>query len=190
MLRGNSTENHPVSCPKQLRNINHRPRKQRHSIDRKIINASDRDHLLTFLTEEEFLSLNSIFGSAINGWKVLAPAAERCLEILTKLNSNQLQSIGRIIQIEGVRGAIKRTLYLVESTIASEEPTLDDNNVNDGKNAASVDLLEEEDCNHTDVYYISELLTGCEMLDKEIPQRNNSERGIDIAIIFLPGWHP
>ncbi|RUS29662.1 hypothetical protein BC938DRAFT_480394 [Jimgerdemannia flammicorona] len=182
------------------------------AINWKIVNASDRNYLLTFLTEDEFLSLNSIFGSAINGWKILAPAAERCLQTLAKvkemlpnciafcsyvfafhltyilfdfqLNNSQLQSIGRIILIEGVRGAVKQTLHLVGNAMASEEPSLDgDDSDNDGKNAASVDLLKEEDYNHTDVCYIFNLLRYCcEMLDKGIPQRNNSERDIDIAI--------
>ncbi|RUS32558.1 hypothetical protein BC938DRAFT_475078 [Jimgerdemannia flammicorona] len=155
------------------------------AINWKIVNASDRNYLLTFLTEDEFLSLNSIFGSVINGWKILAPAAERCLQTLAKLNNSQLQSIGRIVLIEGVRGAVKQTLHLVGNAMASEEPSLDDDDSdNDGKNATSVDLLKEEDCNHTDVCYIFNLLRYCcEMLDKGIPQRNNSERDIDIVIM-------
>ena len=51
----------------------------------KIVDTSDRDYLLTFLTEEEFLSLNGIFGSVLEGWQILAPAAERCLRTLTKV---------------------------------------------------------------------------------------------------------
>ncbi|RUP50457.1 hypothetical protein BC936DRAFT_139032, partial [Jimgerdemannia flammicorona] len=97
-----------------------------------------RNYLLTFLTEDEFLSLNSIFGSAINGWNILAPAAERCLQTLAKLNDSQLQSIGRIVLIEGVRGAVKQTLHLVGNAMASVEPSLnDDESDNDGKNIFS-----------------------------------------------------
>lgn len=154
----------------------------------KIVNVSDRDYLLTFLTKGEFLSLHGTFGSAITGWKTLTSAAERCLQTLAKLDSNQLLSIGRIIEIEGVRGAIKQALYLVGSATESEKLGLDEddndnNNDNEGKNAAPVALLEEGDCKHTDVCYIFNLLRYCcEMLDKGITQRNNSERDIDIAI--------
>ncbi|RUS23791.1 hypothetical protein BC938DRAFT_474622, partial [Jimgerdemannia flammicorona] len=190
----------------------YKKKKKKRAINWKIVNASDRNYLLTFLTEDEFLSLNSIFGSAINGWNILAPAAERCLQTLAKvkkfcrivlffvpmvfvfhlifilfdfqLNDSQLQSIGRIVLIEGVRGAVKQTLHLVGNAMASVEPSLnDDDSDNDGKNVTSVDLLKEEDCNHADVCYIFNLLRYCcEMLDKGIPQRNNSERDIDIAI--------
>ncbi|CAG8468020.1 9558_t:CDS:2 [Paraglomus occultum] len=56
-----------------------------------------------FLSETEFLELNVKISSALNignsmgDWTVLRPVAERCLQFLSKLDSNELRKIGELV---------------------------------------------------------------------------------------------
>ncbi|UZO05440.1 uncharacterized protein OCT59_025790 [Rhizophagus irregularis] len=126
----------------------------------RIIDASDPKIVQDFIPEEEFSELNAIFSNVLNighqnDWTVLEPVAERCLQSLAKLNNEQIRMI--------------------------EEPDLFDDEPTNNKTLSLV--LEENDYLDKEVGYILELVRyTCEILDKRIPQRKNSERDIDMFI--------
>ncbi|CAG8705671.1 16680_t:CDS:10 [Rhizophagus irregularis] len=157
----------------------------------RIIDASDPNIVSDLLTEADMSELIAVFSSALNaghpteGWTILEPIAERCLQTLSKvsvdnlaflhfvafylinecfdskLDNDQLCKIGKIVQLEGTHGAILEIQKM-------EKPEL---------------LVKEEDYLNPDVQYILDLIRfTCEMLAKNIPQRKNSERDIDIFI--------
>ncbi|CAG8491561.1 9633_t:CDS:2 [Paraglomus occultum] len=155
----------------------------------RIVDASDRSVVPDILHEEDFLELNAMFSSALNlgnqesNWTVLDPPAERCLQSLSNLNSNQLCEVAKIVKPEGTRGAILR-LQKISDNIKEEafEPGLfGDDNVDD--NTPCPCPVQETDYMNPDVQYILDLLRFTfEMLEKGIPQRKNSERDIDVFI--------
>ncbi|CAG8543430.1 785_t:CDS:10 [Rhizophagus irregularis] len=130
----------------------------------RIIDASDPKIVQDFIPEEEFSELNAIFSNVLNighqnDWTVLEPVAERCLQSLAKLNNEQIR--------------------MIELNI--EEPDLFDDEPTNNKTLSLV--LEENDYLDKEVGYILELVRyTCEILDKRIPQRKNSERDIDMFI--------
>ncbi|RUP42975.1 hypothetical protein BC936DRAFT_137816 [Jimgerdemannia flammicorona] len=117
------------------------------------------------LSNADLSSLKLMFTTVLNeiSWTSLEPAVERCLQALGK-NASRFQRI-------------------------SSKPRLFSD---DEDTAPQLNFL-EEDFRHEDVGYIIELLRyvmyllllliiRCEMIQKGIPQRNNSERDIDIFV--------
>ncbi|RUS28801.1 hypothetical protein BC938DRAFT_481434 [Jimgerdemannia flammicorona] len=154
----------------------------------RIVDVSEPNLVPDILLEEEFLELNGIFSSALdlgcpkNNWTVLEPAAQRCLQSLSELDSNQLREVAEVVRPEGTIGAIKRLRKISEGIKESTfEPGLFDDEPMD--KAPCTCLVKETDYMDPDVQYIFDLLRfTCEMLAKGIPQRKNSERDIDIFI--------
>ncbi|CAI2191498.1 19307_t:CDS:2 [Funneliformis geosporum] len=140
----------------------------------RIIDASDPKIVQDFISEEEFSELNAIFSNVLNighqnDWTVLEPVAERCL-----------QSLGKY---EGIHGAVCKLRKIIQNIeeLNIEEPDLFDDEPTNNKTLSFV--LEENDYLDKEAGYILELVRyTCEMLDKGIPQRKNSERDIDMFI--------
>ncbi|CAG8587086.1 2938_t:CDS:2, partial [Funneliformis caledonium] len=141
-----------------------------------------------FISEEEFSELNAIFSDVLNighqnDWTVLEPVAERCLQSLAKLNNEQIRMIGEMVKYEGIHGAVCKLRKIIQNIeeLNIEEPDLFDDEPTNNKTLSLV--LEENDYLDKEVGYILELVRyTCEMLDKRIPQRKNSERDIDMFI--------
>ncbi|CAG8553070.1 350_t:CDS:2, partial [Acaulospora colombiana] len=79
----------------------------------RIIDGSDLDVTREYLSEEEFLELQEVLanalelGTTINDWTTLKPQAEKCLRDLSKLNNDQIKTIGEKVLPEGTRGALE-----------------------------------------------------------------------------------
>ncbi|RUS33425.1 hypothetical protein BC938DRAFT_471783 [Jimgerdemannia flammicorona] len=134
------------------------------------------------LSNADLSSLKLMFTTVLNeiSWTSLEPAAERCLQALGKINNKQLQSIGEMAKEEGTHGAVVEIIrMLADFKESHRSPGLFSD---DEDTAPQLNFL-EEDFRHEDVGYIIELLRyACEMIQKGIPQRNNSERDIDIFV--------
>ncbi|RUP46153.1 hypothetical protein BC936DRAFT_147287 [Jimgerdemannia flammicorona] len=134
------------------------------------------------LSNADLSSLKLMFVTALNeiSWTSLEPAAERCLQALGKLNTKQLQSIGEMVKEEGIHGAV---VEMIKMLADFKEPHRSPRLFSDDEDIAlQLDFL-EEDFRHEDVGYIIELLRYmCEMIQKRIPQRHNSERDIDLFV--------
>ncbi|RUP45327.1 LOW QUALITY PROTEIN: hypothetical protein BC936DRAFT_148311 [Jimgerdemannia flammicorona] len=161
-----------------------------------IIDISD-DSFIQQLSDEESEDFNSVFASSLNvnskdSWKVLAPAAERCLTSLSKLNEEQLRKIGEMLEIKGIDGGIREMRKMLSEPANMDQCETDLDLFGDRDETAhsatyeatrSVEIIEELDGEDWSVRYILNLLRYiCEMITKQIPQRKNTERDIDIFI--------
>ncbi|RUS22814.1 hypothetical protein BC937DRAFT_86674 [Endogone sp. FLAS-F59071] len=150
----------------------------------RIVDASNPAVISEF-SSEEFEELNAIFASTFKrgGSKEnLEPSAERCLQILDKLDWEQLKFIGSLVKVKGIQGAVQEVRKLSKGfENKKHDQGLFDDEV-DEVPALLGDLL-EEDCLEDDVGYIFELLRyACEWIKKSIPQRHNSERDVDMFV--------
>ncbi|CAG8457579.1 17315_t:CDS:2 [Acaulospora morrowiae] len=115
--------------------------------------------------------------------------AERYLDSLAKLDGNQLRIIGEIVRPKGTHGAILE-LQKILNNIKEKSPEESDDLFedkdtfeNDDKNLHKEIILYIEDHTNADVAFIFDLIRfTCEMIAKGIPQRQNSERDIDMFI--------
>ncbi|RUS31082.1 hypothetical protein BC938DRAFT_478493 [Jimgerdemannia flammicorona] len=148
-----------------------------------------------WLSEEEFVHLNSVFASALDlnssqrSWTVLVPAAECCLTSLSKLNDKQLQKIGEMLEVEGVRCGIHEMRKMIQESKGGGLETTNadlfaDSDYSNGENTQpTTDIVEEVDCEDLTVRYIVNLLRYiCEMIAKQITPRKNTERDLDVFI--------
>ncbi|GBB86239.1 hypothetical protein RclHR1_12680005 [Rhizophagus clarus] len=151
----------------------------------KIVDLSD-PKTLDILSETELSDLSAIFSSSLKNWTVLDPATERCLQSLTKLNSDQLRMIGEIVRFKGTYGAILELQEMLKDikkqTISEPDDLFDDEDTFDNEHDISANeetpLLALEDHLNPDVAYTFDLIRfTCEMIAKGIPQRQNTERG-------------
>ncbi|KAG9293001.1 hypothetical protein G9A89_016363 [Geosiphon pyriformis] len=150
----------------------------------RIVDASNPAVISEF-SSEEFEELNAIFASTFKrgGSKEnLEPSAERCLQILDKLDWEQLKFIGSLVKVKGIQGAVQEVRKLSKGfENKKHDQGLFDDEV-DEVPALLGDLL-EEDCLEDDVGYIFQLLCyACEWIKKSIPQRHNSERDVDMFV--------
>ncbi|KAG9298141.1 hypothetical protein G9A89_002578 [Geosiphon pyriformis] len=129
----------------------------------KIVDGSNPAVISEF-SPEEFEELNamsaSIFKRGGSEKENLEPSAERCLQILDKLDWKQLKFFGNLVKIKGIQGAVQEVRKLSKGF----EKKFDH---------------DQED----DVGYIFELLRyAYEWIKKSIPQRHNSERDVDVFV--------
>ncbi|CAI2193800.1 13649_t:CDS:10, partial [Funneliformis geosporum] len=146
-----------------------RPKLAKEPIWWRIIDASDPKILQDFLSETEFLELSTKISSALN--------------IGNSMNSNELRKIGELVKPKGIYGAIVELMKMeMKAEESNSEPDLFDDDQSCDK-ASTITTIEENDYLDKDVSYILELIRfTCEMLEKEIPQRKNSERDIDMFV--------
>ncbi|RUS29370.1 LOW QUALITY PROTEIN: hypothetical protein BC938DRAFT_480739 [Jimgerdemannia flammicorona] len=84
----------------------------------RIIDVSD-SAIVSEFSSSEFEELNAVFASALNNGNpkedlmVVETLPESYLQMLGKLDSNQLKSIGNLVKIEGIRGALREAQKLV-----------------------------------------------------------------------------
>ncbi|RGB24777.1 hypothetical protein C1646_485156 [Rhizophagus diaphanus] len=108
--------------------------------------------------------LIAVFSSALNaghpteGWTILEPIAERCLQTLSKLDNDQLCKIGKIVQLEGTHGAILEIQEMVRNaeTRNLNVSLFDEEDTNDKEKPEL--LVKEEDYLNPDVQYILDLI--------------------------------
>ncbi|CAG8680873.1 43157_t:CDS:10 [Gigaspora margarita] len=144
----------------------------------KIIDLSD-PKIVDLLSESDLSDLNAMFSSALKDWTVLEPSAEKCLKSLSKLDSYQLRIIGESVRPMGTHGAILR---LQEMTSTRNQIILEaDDLFYDGYIDEDIKIFPEETSllDHNDHLDPD---VACEMIAKGIPNRQNSERDIDIFI--------
>ncbi|CAG8705149.1 2964_t:CDS:10 [Funneliformis mosseae] len=118
--------------------------------------------LTEIITEREFLNLSeSLLSNLPSDWEVLEPPAERCLHSIAMLDKKGLKKI-----------------LTTSNKCEDENPFLD----SPPTEITTIDnFFQDGDYKHPDVYYIIELLHYTyNMIDKKIPQRENSERDIDV----------
>ncbi|CAI2181372.1 15231_t:CDS:10 [Funneliformis geosporum] len=157
----------------------------------KIVDSSD-PKFVDFLSESDLSDLNAVFLSALKNWTVLEPSAEKCLKSLAKLDSYQLRIIGETVRPKGTHGAIIRLQEMLKNIRDPVTPVtleaddlfcdgyLDEDNKIFHEETPLLDLKDHMD---PDVAYIFDLVRyTCEMIAKGIPDRQNSERDIDIFI--------
>ncbi|CAG8645717.1 1388_t:CDS:2, partial [Ambispora gerdemannii] len=82
-------------------------------------------HQIRILCKLSFLDLNATFSSALNighknDWTVLEPAAERCLQSLVKLDTDQVRAIGEVVKLKRVYGAVLELRKMVKDTKESD----------------------------------------------------------------------
>ncbi|RUO95615.1 hypothetical protein BC936DRAFT_143616, partial [Jimgerdemannia flammicorona] len=146
----------------------------------RIVDASNPAVISEF-SSEEFEELNAMFASMLGcgGSKEnLEPSAERCLQILDKLDWEQLKSVGNIVKVNGIKGAVQEVRRMSKD-LENEQSWFDD----EVDEMPALFDLKEEDCLENDVGYIFELLRyACEWIKKSIPQRHNSERDVDVFV--------
>lgn len=68
------------------------------------------------------------------------------------MNTNQLKSIGNVVKVEGIRGALKEVRKLLAGVTKIDQDLFED------EEPSSFSDLHEEDCKLDDVGYIFELL--------------------------------
>ncbi|RUS22864.1 hypothetical protein BC937DRAFT_86157 [Endogone sp. FLAS-F59071] len=175
----------------------------------RIIDVSD-SAIVSKFSSSEFEELNAVFASALNNGNpkedlmVVETLPESYLQMLGKLDSNQLKSIGNLVKIEGIRGALREAQKLV-GTIKKDQILFED----EVSTSPSPADMKEEDCTHDDVGYIFELLrytyvchftvhctlmdtrnfdlkfytpNRCEWISESVASRHNSERDIDMFV--------
>ncbi|RUS22863.1 hypothetical protein BC937DRAFT_86157 [Endogone sp. FLAS-F59071] len=149
----------------------------------RIIDVSD-SAIVSKFSSSEFEELNAVFASALNNGNpkedlmVVETLPESYLQMLGKLDSNQLKSIGNLVKIEGIRGALREAQKLV-GTIKKDQILFED----EVSTSPSPADMKEEDCTHDDVGYIFELLRyTCEWISESVASRHNSERDIDMFV--------
>ncbi|CAG8562152.1 3022_t:CDS:10 [Ambispora gerdemannii] len=157
----------------------------------KIVDSSD-PKIVDFLSESDLSDLNAVFLSALKNWTVLEPSAEKCLKSLAKLDSYQLRIIGETVRPKGTHGAIIRLQEMLKNirdpvtpvTLEADDLFYDGYVDEDDKIFhEETPLLDLKDHLDPDVAYIFDLVRyTCEMIAKGIPDRQNSERDIDIFI--------
>ncbi|CAG8717268.1 16709_t:CDS:10, partial [Funneliformis mosseae] len=169
----------------------------------KIVDLSD-PKLVDLLLASDLSDLNAMFSSALKDWTVLEPSAERCLKSLSKVNnvdisvsillinisfgsqldSYQLRTIGETVRPKGTHGAILRLQEMsIKNPITLEADDLFYDGYIDKIFHEEISLLDPNDHLDPDVAYIFDLIRyTCEMIAKGIPNRQNSERDIDIFI--------
>ncbi|RUP51570.1 hypothetical protein BC936DRAFT_147315, partial [Jimgerdemannia flammicorona] len=143
----------------------------------RILDSSD---LPGFLSVTEKLELDTMFSSLLNttsnanDWTVLEPTVERSLQALEKLSNNQLRVLGEMVKVEGIRGTLREVRTMLNS---SQDSIRDQGLFDDDKDhiLPDVGIPEEGDAQNHDVGY-------CEILSIGIPQRNNTERDIDVFV--------
>ncbi|KAF0354456.1 hypothetical protein F8M41_014991 [Gigaspora margarita] len=151
----------------------------------RIIDACD-PKLTEIITEQEFTSLKETLLSDLpSDWKVLEPPVERCLRSIAMLDENGLKKVAKITVYYGICGAIKKIRKILATSIKIEEdnPFLVSSatEITATEITTSNDIIKDEDAYHPDVRYIIELLRYTyDMIDKKIPQRENSERDVDV----------
>ncbi|CAI2193613.1 9362_t:CDS:2, partial [Funneliformis geosporum] len=131
----------------------------------KIVDLSD-PKTLDILSETELSDLSAIFSSSLKNWTVLDPATERCLQSLTKLNSDQLRMIGEIVRPKGTYGAILELQEMLKDikkqTISEPDDLFDDEDTFDNEHDISANeetpLLALEDHLNPDVAYTFDLI--------------------------------
>jgi len=161
-----------------------------------IIDLSD-DSFIKQLSPEEYANLNSVFSSAMNtnstrgDWTVLTPSAQRCLASLSKLKEEQLQKIGEMLEMDGIRGGISEIRRMLQEPENEDMDETDlelfgDRNkatrsATDEATQSAAEIIQESDAEDWSVRYIMNLLRfTCEMISKQIPQRKNTERDFDV----------
>ncbi|GES83370.1 hypothetical protein GLOIN_2v221147 [Rhizophagus clarus] len=153
---------------------------------------------LTARYESSLKPIYAIFSSSLKNWTVLDPATERCLQSLTKLNSDQLRMIGEIVRFKGTYGAILELQEMLKDikkqTISEPDDLFDDEDTFDNEHDISANeetpLLALEDHLNPDVAYTFDLIRfTCEMIAKGIPQRQNTERGYRHSLWRSKGYH-
>ncbi|RUS29604.1 hypothetical protein BC938DRAFT_480458 [Jimgerdemannia flammicorona] len=83
----------------------------------RIIDVSD-PAIVSEFSSSEFEELNAVFASALNNGNpkedlmLVETLPESYLQMLGKLDSNQLKSIGNLVKIEGIRGALREAQKL------------------------------------------------------------------------------
>ncbi|KAG9300280.1 hypothetical protein G9A89_011353 [Geosiphon pyriformis] len=149
----------------------------------RIIDVSD-SAIVSEFSSSEFEELNAVFASALNNGNpkedlmVVETLPESYLQMLGKLDSNQLKSIGNLVKIEGIRGALCEAQKLVGTK--KKDQILFEDEVSTSPSPAD---MKEEDCTHDDVGYIFELLRyTCEWISESVASRHNSERDIDMFV--------
>ncbi|CAG8625493.1 1215_t:CDS:10, partial [Racocetra fulgida] len=126
--------------------------------------------IVDLLSESDLSDLNAMFSSALKDWTVLEPSAEKCLKSLSKL-----RTIGESVRPKGTHGAILR---LQEMTSTRNPIILEaDDLFYDGYIDEDIKIFPEEISllDHNDHL-------DPDMIAKGIPNRQNSERDIDIFI--------
>ncbi|CAG8541644.1 1888_t:CDS:10 [Acaulospora morrowiae] len=153
----------------------------------KIVDLSD-PKLVDLLSESDLSDLNAMFSSALKDWTVLEPSAEKCLKSLSKLDSYQLRTIGETVRPKGIHGAILRLQEMISNRnpiILEAGDLFYDGYIDEDTEISheEISLLDANDLLDPDVAYIFDLIRyTCEMIAKGIPNRENSERDIDVFI--------
>jgi len=163
------------------------------------IDMSD-DSFTQLLSHEELAQFKSVFASSLdlkstNGnWTALKPAAERCLTSFSKLDENQLQKIGEMLEGEGIRGAIHEIRKMHRESTNEDEDAADLDLFGDEatptatKETHVMNIIEEADSDDRDVRYLMNLLRYTyEMINRGVTQRKNTKRDVDI-FIKVPVW--
>ncbi|CAG8698449.1 12996_t:CDS:2, partial [Funneliformis mosseae] len=137
--------------------------------------------LAEIITEREFLNLSeSLLSNLPSDWDVLEPPVERCLLSIAMLDKKGLKKVAKTVMHHGVCGAINkiRKVLTTSNKVEDENPFLDSPHT---EITISDSIVQDDDYKHPDVCYTIELLRYTyNMIDKKIPQRENSERDIDV----------
>ncbi|RUP47446.1 hypothetical protein BC936DRAFT_145725 [Jimgerdemannia flammicorona] len=130
----------------------------------RIVDVSSSIVAPSVLSNAEFTLARAWISSALqigerNDWTVLQDPAERCLQSLAKLSSNQLKRIATTVRPEGIHGALVELRKYSEK--AADSNRFLDNEVDfpsEDEKEIPVSLVEEDDYLDEDVTFILELL--------------------------------
>ncbi|CAG8808050.1 18185_t:CDS:2, partial [Racocetra persica] len=134
----------------------------------RIVDIAD-PKLTEIITESEFLGLNEIFLSNLpSDWEILEPPVERCLYSIAMIRG--LQKVAKTVLHYGVYGAIIniRKILSTPNETEDENPFLIPQLL---KSQWLIMLFKKK------IWIIQTY----EMINKKIPQRENSERDIDVV---------